>query len=146
MMFSLKSHSPGTERPRPFGTVYRISPIGYFRLRQRVENNSSAREAVLYYNTRLEPDRQVIVVRLREEIRAFEQRTGKKLTYADLAERSGVARATVESVASRNAYNATLATIDKLCAALGCTLTDLVQYEPTSKTRLVRKRSAKPNH
>lgn len=97
----------------------------------------------MYYNTRSAPDRQVIVVRLREMIRAFEQRTGKKLTYADLAERSGVARATVESLASRGGYNATLATIDKLCEALECSLVDLVHYQPTPRPRSAGKKSGK---
>jgi DNA-binding Xre family transcriptional regulator len=63
-------------------------------------------------------------------IRAYEQRSGVRLTYAELAKRAGLARATVESVASRSAYNATLATIDKLCGALECTLTDLVHFRP----------------
>ena len=76
--------------------------------------------------------RQVIVVRLREMIQAFTNRTGQKLTYADLAARSGVARATIESLASRGGYNATLATIDKLCDALDCGLIDLVHHEPTA--------------
>jgi putative transcriptional regulator len=76
----------------------------------------------------------VIVVRLRERIRAFEERTGQKMTYAMLAERAGVARATIESLASRPAYNATLDTIDKLCCALECSLLELVHHEPTRKT------------
>ncbi len=72
-------------------------------------------------------------------IRVYEQRTGDKLSYAQLAERSGVARATIESLASRSAYNATLATIDKLCGALECRLTDLVHYESASDQSSVRK-------
>ena len=71
----------------------------------------------------------MIVIRLREMIRAYEQRSGQKLSYAQLADRSGLARATIESLASRSAYNTTLATIDKLCGALECNLTDLVHYE-----------------
>lgn len=75
----------------------------------------------------------MIVVRLREMIRAFEMRTGQRLTYAQLAARSGVARATVESLASRPAYNATLDTIDKLCEALQCDLADLIQREVSTR-------------
>ncbi len=78
-------------------------------------------------------------------IRAYETGSGKKLTYADLAERSGVARATIESLASRGGYNATLATIDKLCEALGCTLTDLVEHQPNAKIRPTTKRSGPPS-
>lgn len=85
----------------------------------------------------------MIVVRLRETIRAYEQRTGQKLSYAQLAERSGVARATIESLASRDAYNATLATIDKLCGALECSLTDLVQYA-AAEPKAARKKHASP--
>ena len=75
----------------------------------------------------------MIVVRLREMIRAYEKGSGEKLTYADLAARSGVARATIESLASRGGYNATLATIDKLCGALGCSLSELVEYRPSEE-------------
>lgn len=77
----------------------------------------------------------MIVVRLREAIRAWESHAGQKMTYAELAERSGVARATIESIASRGGYNATLATVDRLCAALECGLADLVEYRPDSKVK-----------
>ena len=70
----------------------------------------------------------MIVVKLREAIVAFEKRTGTALTYADLAERTGMARATIETLGSRPHYNTTLATIDKLCEALGCGLSDLLEY------------------
>jgi putative transcriptional regulator len=85
----------------------------------------------------------VIVVRLREMIRAYEEQTGERLTYAQLAERSGVARATVESLASRNGYNATLDTIDKLCIALKCRLTDLVHQESEPKRSADKPRGRK---
>ena len=67
-------------------------------------------------------------VKLREAIRAYEERTSQPLTYGELAEKSGVARATIESIGSRPGYNATLSTIDKLCIALDCQLTDLVEH------------------
>ena len=84
----------------------------------------------------------MIVVRLRDMIRAYEQRTGQRLSYAQLAERSGVARATIESLASRSAYNATLATINKLCGALECDLTDLVHYQTKPDQPSSRKKRA----
>lgn len=127
------------ERPPPGGSVYRIFPIGYFRSCQRVEREPPFNEGsglVLYYKT--DADCQVIVVRLREMIHAFEKRTGQRLTYAQLAARSGVARATVESLGSRRGYNATLDTVDKLCEALGCDLTDLVQRTASTKQQLRR--------
>lgn len=70
----------------------------------------------------------MIVVRLREQIRAHEERTGERLTYAELARRSGLSRATVETLGSRTNYNTTLATVDKLCRVLGCDISDLLEY------------------
>ena len=72
----------------------------------------------------------MIRVKLQEVIRAYEKRTGEPLTYAKLSKMSGVARATIESLGSRSGYNTTLSTIDKLCTALECGLTDLVDYRP----------------
>ena len=71
---------------------------------------------------------QVIVIKLREAIAVFEKRTGTTLSYADLAERTGLARATIEALGSRANYNTTLTTIDKLCQTLGCGLSDLLEY------------------
>ena len=70
----------------------------------------------------------MIVIKLREAIAAFEKRTGTTLSYADLAERTGLARATIEALGSRSSYNTTLKTIDKLCQTLGCELSDLLEY------------------
>ncbi len=120
--------------------MYRVPLFGYPRSCHRIERKPiHAKGAVLYYNTRLAAARQVIVVRLREMIRTYSERTGQKITYAELAAKAGLARATVESLGSRSAYNATLATIDKLCDALECELTDLVEYERTPPTRKTRK-------
>ena len=82
----------------------------------------------------------MIEVRLRDMIAAYEKRTGEKLVYADLAKRAGVSRATVESLASRSGCNATLTTIDRLCTALGCALTDLVHHEPEQGSDAAEKR------
>lgn len=70
----------------------------------------------------------MIVIKLREAIAAFEKRTGETLTYAELAKRTGLARATVEALGSRPAYNTTLSTVDTLCQTLGCGLFDLLEY------------------
>ena len=73
-------------------------------------------------------------------MRAYEKRTGERLTYGDLAHRSGLSKATVETLGSRTTYNTTLATIDKLCSALGCGLDDLLDYQP-DKPKKSRKRA-----
>ncbi len=63
-------------------------------------------------------------------MRDYESRTGEAITYAELARRTGLARATLEALGSRTTYNTTLATIDRICATLGCDLSDLLEYSP----------------
>ena len=58
------------------------------------------------------------------------RRTGERMTYERLAQRTGLSRRTVESVASRPSYNSTLDTITKLCRALGCQPGDLLVLDP----------------
>ena len=69
-------------------------------------------------------------VRLKEVIEAYEARTGKRMTYEQLASATGISRATIESLASRTDYNTTLATISKVCDALGCAPGELLEMTP----------------
>jgi DNA-binding Xre family transcriptional regulator len=69
-----------------------------------------------------------IRVRLRECLDLYRARTGKQLSYAELAERAGLSRATVESLASRTDYNATLRTLEKLCLVLKVDPDELLEW------------------
>lgn len=73
-------------------------------------------------------------VQLKEQMEAYRRRTGEPMTYAVLAARAGVSRASLESLATRQGYNATLATIERICVALGCGPGDLLKLEPAAKT------------
>lgn len=64
----------------------------------------------------------------------YRQRTGERMTYDKLAHRTGLSRATLESVATRNGYNASLNVIAKICDALGCTPGDLLENLPCDDT------------
>lgn len=68
----------------------------------------------------------MIRVRLREQMEAFERRTGEAMSYERLADMTGLSRSTLESLGSRAGYNATLATVDAVCLALGCGPGDLL--------------------
>lgn len=72
----------------------------------------------------------MIRVRLREAIEAHAARNGGRLTYARVAEMAGVSRATIESLAVRPGYNATLDLIDRLCSVLDCSPADLLEHVP----------------
>lgn len=74
----------------------------------------------------------MINIKLRQAMEAYGKRTGERMTYDKLATRTGLSRATLESVASRDTYNATLSTIDKICSALGCTAGELLEYHDAS--------------
>lgn len=63
---------------------------------------------------------------MREAMERYSARTGERMTYRILAERTGLSRSTVESIAARDGYNSSLDTIDKLCGALGCTPAELL--------------------
>lgn len=71
----------------------------------------------------------MIRVKLRDAIESHRQRTGERITFERLAEMTGLSRQTVESLSSRQGYNTTLGTIDKLCHVLKCHPSDLLIYE-----------------
>ena len=66
-------------------------------------------------------------VRLREQMIAYRERTGEPLTYAMLAERTGLSRFSLESLGTRESYNTTLDTVERICVALGCAPGELLE-------------------
>jgi len=69
------------------------------------------------------------VVKLREAMDLYSRRTGQRVTYDDLAEATGLSAATIQFIGSRPGYNATLVAIDKLCTALRCQVSDLLEHQ-----------------
>lgn len=56
-----------------------------------------------------------------------ERRTGQRMTYARLSVLTGISKAALESLGSRDDYNPTLDTIDRICSALGCGVGELLE-------------------
>jgi putative transcriptional regulator len=78
-------------------------------------------------------------VLLRQAIEAYRARTGERLTYAQLAEMTGLSRSTLESLASRSSYNTRLSSIERICRALHCEPGELLALdEPQPRRRDVR--------
>lgn len=75
----------------------------------------------------------MIVIHLRRALDAYEARTGERLTHDDLAARTGLSSATLDSMASRRGYNASLKTLDRICLALRCTPSDLLELVEDEK-------------
>lgn len=59
---------------------------------------------------------------------AYAEKTGNKITYQQLADDTGLSKATLEALGSRSDYNTTLSTIDALCTYLGCDILDLLEF------------------
>lgn len=78
---------------------------------------------------------EVIEIRLRETMEAYRCRTGERMAYHTPARQTGLARSTIESVATRKGNNASLAAIDRLCWwTLGCQPGELLVYRDPGKT------------
>lgn len=75
----------------------------------------------------------MIEVKLRDAMKRYQRRTGERMTYQLLADRTGLARPTIESIATRLGYNASLSTIDKICTALDCSLGELLAQRRSGK-------------
>lgn len=58
---------------------------------------------------------------------AYRRRTGKRLTYEILSQKTAISKETLQSLASRPGYNTRLSTIEKLCRALKCAPGDLLE-------------------
>lgn len=76
----------------------------------------------------------VVLIRilLRDALDAYERRTGLRLTYAQLADATGLSKSTIESIGARPSYNATLDVVDKLCEALRCSPAEILLRTETT--------------
>ena len=67
--------------------------------------------------------------RLRQCMELYERRTGRRITYPELADQSGVSEDTIESIGSRRNYNTTTDTLQAICRVLGVSPCDLIAWE-----------------
>lgn len=67
--------------------------------------------------------------RLFEVMRAYESRTGERLTQGELAERLGMSRGTVDSWVNNRAKHYNKETIEAFCNFFDCTPGDLLALE-----------------
>lgn len=72
----------------------------------------------------------MIKIKLKEAIDKLKLEKGRKVTYEQLAIKTGLSKATIESIASRPNYNASLKVIDTLCETLHSNPCDLLEYSP----------------
>ncbi len=76
--------------------------------------------------------KEVVVIRfhLKRLISDWEFREGRRLTIAELAEGSNVARPTISRILNQRGYNTTTDNVGKLCAFFNCRVENLVEFVP----------------
>ena len=88
----------------------------------------------------------MVAIKLREAMEAYRRRTGERMTYKLLAERTGIAHGTLQIMGSQPGYNATIATLEKICRALSVdfgNLLELIDDPPKAKLKPNRKAKKK---
>ena len=89
----------------------------------------------------------MIIVRLRQAMKVYDKKYHTKSTYDTLAEMTGLSSSTFEAIESRDQYNTTIDTLDRICRALETTPPELLVYDatkpqPTTAARQHRKKVA----
>ena len=87
----------------------------------------------------------MIIFKLRAAMETYRQRGHEKITYAELARRTGLAKGTLHQMGRRLTYHPTLSNVEKLCKALEVDLTDLLEIVPDRpKPKRKTKKTKKP--
>lgn len=81
-------------------------------------------------------DSSIFRIKLKEAVERHETLSGERLTYARLAEMTGIAPSTIESLATRRDYNPTSKTLARICAALNCSPGELLELERLESTQI----------
>ena len=70
---------------------------------------------------------------LKELIADREFHTGKRLTFDEIANETGIHRTTLSKIANQRGYNTTTDNLEKICSFFGCPIEKLVEYIPAEK-------------
>ena len=70
----------------------------------------------------------MIRYRLRELMADYQFKTGRRLTFDELAKQTEIHRTTLSKIANHRSYNTTTDNIDRLCEYFGCKVGDLMEY------------------
>ncbi|KKM85841.1 hypothetical protein LCGC14_1285010 [marine sediment metagenome] len=86
----------------------------------------------------------MVAIKLREAMEEYRRRTGERMTYKRLAERTGIAQGTLEVIGRRLGYNATIGTLENICVELDVSFGDLLVIIPDPpKSKRAKKKTRK---
>lgn len=93
---------------------------------------------------------QVIVIKLKEAMLAYGRKTGRNLSYRDVAEMTGIPAETLRSIGSRAGYHCPISRLEILCRTLETPLHEMLEMiddppelEPTPKKTKKKKKTTK---
>jgi len=75
----------------------------------------------------------VIRFRLKELIADREFHAGKRITFDEIANATGIHRTTLSKIANQRGYNTTTDVLDKICTHFNCPIEKLVEYVPADQ-------------
>jgi DNA-binding Xre family transcriptional regulator len=70
----------------------------------------------------------VIRFRIRELMSEKSFQDGKRLTFEELSQATGINRTTLSKMASPRGHNTTTDNLDQLCRFFGCTVCDVAEF------------------
>lgn len=85
----------------------------------------------------------MIRIRLAELMAEHSFRAGRRVEWREVAEATGIHRATLSKMVTSIGYNATISNIDRLCRFFACTTGDLLVYVPDEEAPAAVKASFK---
>ena len=69
--------------------------------------------------------------------------SGRRMELGEVAKATGIHRATLSKLANQRGYNTTTNNLDRLCAHLQCTLSELAEYVPDVEVGDLPEKTAK---
>lgn len=72
----------------------------------------------------------MIVIQIKEMLKAKANAWGRKITLSELADATGISRMTLSRMIHHKGYSTVTSHLDKLCQFFECDLHELVRYEP----------------
>ena len=81
----------------------------------------------------------MIIIQLKQAMRAYKRQRGEKMTYDTLAAATGIGTGTLRAIQNREDYNTTIDTLDKICRELKVTPGEIIVFDPTKAQKVARK-------
>jgi putative transcriptional regulator len=73
--------------------------------------------------------------------KAFEE--NRKITYADVAQGTGLSKTTISKIAAERGYDTAVSNIERICIYFGCALSEFISIVPDDTQKTARGKKAR---